>query len=307
MGPLRNIFAANPVGATLLSTAFCGDRLPGPGTRKINGTSGRCWRRKCGSEARAEVEMTSESTAPYLRVATYNVRGCAGMDGQRSEGRIAEVIASMSVDIVGLQELDLCRKRSSGVDQAALIAAQLGWKHLFHPAMRSGDEQYGNAIVSRFPITLNRAAEMPGAAPWFCREKRVAIWMQAETGLGSVHIINSHFGLGRDERIVQAQMLIGPTWLGSVPPAAPVILLGDFNSVRTSRAYRLIAAHLRDVRTLVRPARTFCTFPTRFPLLAVDHIFVSRALHPTQLSVHRTPLARLASDHFPLVAELTIV
>jgi len=250
--------------------------------------------------------MTSEPAVKPLRVATYNVHGCVGMDGQRSEGRIAEVIASMSADIVGLQELDLGRARSAHADQVALIARQLGWKYHFHPAMRSGDEQYGNAIVSRFPIALKRAAEMPGAAPWYCREQRSAIWMQAETDLGAVHIINSHLGLGYSERRLQAKLLIGPAWLGSVPPDEPAILLGDFNSVRTSRAYRLIEAHLRDVRTLVRPSRAFHTFPTRFPSLAVDHIFVNPALSPTHLNVHRTPLARLASDHFPLVCELTL-
>ena len=84
--------------------------------------------------------MTSESTAPRLRVATYNVHGCVGMDRQRSESRIAEVITSTSADIVGLQELDLGRARSEHVDQVALIAAQLGWKYHFHPAMRRGDE-----------------------------------------------------------------------------------------------------------------------------------------------------------------------
>jgi endonuclease/exonuclease/phosphatase family metal-dependent hydrolase len=250
--------------------------------------------------------MTSEPTGRRLRVATYNVHGCVGMDGVRSEGRIAEVIASMPADIVGLQELDLGRPRSSHADQAALIATQLGWKYHIHPAMRSGEEQYGNAIVSRFPITLQRAAEMPGVAPWYCREQRGAIWMQADTDLGPVHIINSHFGLSRSERTLQAKLLIGPTWLGSVPPGEPAILLGDFNSRRTSRAYRLIGAHLRDARTLVRPPGAFRTFPTRLPSLAVDHIFVNAALSPTQLNVHRTPLARLASDHFPLVCELTL-
>jgi endonuclease/exonuclease/phosphatase family metal-dependent hydrolase len=244
--------------------------------------------------------MISEPTAQRLRVATYNVHGCVGMDGQRSEARITEVIASMPADIVGL------RARSAHADQAALIASQLGWKYHFHPAMRSGDEQYGNAIVSRFPIALKRAVEMPGAPPWYCREQRSAIWMQAETDLGPVHIINSHFGLGYSERTLQAKLLIGPTWLGSVPPDEPAILLGDFNSVRASRAYRLIAAHLRDVRTLVRPSRAFRTFPTRLPSLAVDHIFVNPALSPKQLRVHRTSLARVASDHFPLVCELTL-
>ena len=250
--------------------------------------------------------MTPEPTAPRLRVATYNVHGCVGIDGHRSESRIAEVIASMSVDIAGLQELDLGRARSAHADQAALIANQLGWKYYFHPAMRSGDEQYGNAIVSRFPIVLQRAAELPGSAPWYCREQRVAIWMKAETALGPVHLINSHFGLSRVERRLQAQLLIGTAWLGAISPGEPAILLGDLNSVRTSRAYRLITTQLRDVRTLVRPAGAFRTFPTRFPSLAVDHIFVNAALSPTKLTVHRTPLSRLASDHFPLLCELTV-
>lgn len=249
--------------------------------------------------------MTSEHSASRIRVATYNVRGCVGMDRQRSESRIAEVIASMPADIVGLQELDVSRARSAGADQAALIAAHLGWWHYFHPAVQNGDEQYGDAIVSRVPLTLKRAGELPGNAPWYCREKRVAIWMEAETDIGPVQIINSHFGLGRGERVLQAQTLIGSEWLGSLPPEMPAVLLGDFNSVRASRAYQIIAAKLRDVRTLVRPAGAFRTFPTRFPSLAVDHIFVNASLRANRLAVHRTPLARIASDHFPLVAELT--
>jgi len=252
------------------------------------------------------MEMITESTAPRLRVATYNVHGCVGTDGQRSENRIADVIASMSADIVGLQELDLGRARSAHVDQAAIIAERLGWKYHFHPAMRSGDDQYGNAIVSRFPIALKCAAEMPGSPPWYCRERRSAIWMEAETDLGVVQIINSHFGLGYRERMLQAKFLVGPEWLGSVSMDEPAILLGDFNSVRTSRVYRLIQAHLRDARTLVRPPRAFRTFPTHYPSLAVDHIFVNAALAPTHLTVHRTPLARVASDHFPLICELTL-
>jgi hypothetical protein len=62
----------------------------------------------------------------------------------------------------------------------------------------------------------------------------------------------------------------------------------------------------RRWRTLVLPARAFRTFSTRFPFPSVNHIFVNPALQPTHLSVHRVPLARLASDHFPLVCELTL-
>jgi endonuclease/exonuclease/phosphatase family metal-dependent hydrolase len=246
----------------------------------------------------------SESSTPVLRVATYNVHGCVGMDGQRSESRIADVIAGMSADVVGLQELDSGRKRSAAVDQAAVIAQQLGWRHCFHPAMRHGDEQYGDAIISRYPLTLKRAIELPGTGTWYCREKRVAIWVDVESNFGAVHIINSHFGLGGAERVLQAELVLGPEVLGSLAADVPAVVLGDFNSVRSSRSYRMLARQLRDVRSLVRPDGAFRTFPTRFPALAVDHIFVTGALHATALEVHRTPVARVASDHYPLVANL---
>lgn len=244
--------------------------------------------------------------AQTLRVATYNVHGCVGIDRQRSEARIAEVIAGMSADLVGLQELDSSRPRSAGVDQAALLAGQLGWKHCFHPAMRHADEQYGNAILSRFPLTIRRAAELPGVAPWYCREKRVAIWAEAETHFGPVHIMNTHFGLSRSERLLQAQLLAGAEWLGSIGAGEPVVLLGDFNSLPGSRSHRLLCDSLRDTRALASERRAFRTFPTRFATLAVDHIFISREFELASLSVYRTPLSRIASDHYPLIAQLAL-
>lgn len=240
-----------------------------------------------------------------LRVATYNVHGCVGIDGRRSETRIAEVIAESGADIVGVQELDLSRKRSLGVDQSGLIAAGLGWHRYFHPAMRSGDEHYGDAILSRFPLTLRKAGDLPGTAPFFCRETRGAIVMDAATPLGPVRVLNTHFGLGFRERFVQAQAIAGPEWLDAAPSGLPVILLGDFNSLPGSRPHRALSGPLCDVRTLVRPPRPTRTYPTRFPLLAVDHIFVSEKVRVLAVEVHRSRLARVASDHFPLVSEVT--
>ena len=245
----------------------------------------------------------SGSNAPKLRVATYNVRACRGMDRRRSEVRIAKVIEELSADIVGLQELDLGRQRSGQVDQTGLIAEQLGWHYYFHPAIRNGDEHYGDAVLSRYPLTLRRGCDLPGPAPFYCRENRVAISMDVETPLGHVHVINTHFGLGGRERLLQAQLL-NDEWLSENPPETPLILLGDLNSLPGSRPYRALTQHLRDVRQLVEPARPFRTFPTAFPSLAVDHIFINAALNPLSLEVHRSPLARVASDHYPLVCEL---
>ena len=239
-----------------------------------------------------------------LRVATYNVHGCVGMDKQRSESRIADVIASLSADIVGLQELDQNRARSGAVDQAAVIAKQLGWHHYFHPAMRRAEELYGDAILSRYPIAVRHAVELPGNAPWYCRETRGITWAEAETPLGVVHVVNTHFGLGRHERMMQARLLTSADWLGAVTPDMPVIVLGDFNSVPWSSAYRMIARELHDVRRLVASPFSIRTYPTKFPLLAVDHIFITPALRALSMHVHREPPARVASDHFPLVADL---
>jgi len=244
----------------------------------------------------------SESPATTLRVATYNVHGCVGMDRQRSEKRIAEVIASTSAEVVALQELDLGRKRSAGVDQAQLIAEELGWQRLFLPAMQNGDEQYGNAILSRSPLTLLQALELPGGGSWYCREKRVAIWATAETSVGRMHVINTHFGLGRAECLLQARFL--GISLATIAANEPLLLLGDFNSLPGSRALTVLRSHLRSVRALLPAAGPCRTFPTRFPTIAVDHIFVNAGLEPTKLSVHRGAMARVASDHYPLVAEV---
>lgn len=240
-----------------------------------------------------------------LRVATYNVHGCVGTDGRRSEERIAEVIASLRADVVGLQELDLGRARSGGVDQAKAISNFLGWHFVFHPALRRGDEQYGNAILSRYPLKMHRACELPGRGSWYCRETRIAIWGEIESELGRVQIVNTHFGLGRAERLRQAELLMTDEWLGGISDASPLILLGDFNSIAGGRTHRLLAQRWNDVRSSAQePLRTF---PTQFPVAAVDHIFTNAALKVAQTRVHREAPARVASDHFPFVAELKLL
>ena len=227
-----------------------------------------------------------------------------GMDRHRSETRIAEVIAEMSIDVVALQELDLGRRRSAGADQTKIIAEQLGWYSHFYPAMRREEEHYGNAILSRYQLTFRRAVELPGKPPFFCRENRAAIEVNIETDLGKVHIINTHLGLGWRERLAQTQLFTNVEWRAAIASDTPLILLGDFNSLRRSRPYRTLNRHLRDVRELIRTTRPICTFPTRFPVLAVDHIFVNHVVQPLSVTVHRSLLARVASDHFPLMAEL---
>jgi endonuclease/exonuclease/phosphatase family metal-dependent hydrolase len=229
------------------------------------------------------------------------------MDAQRSESRIAAVIAESGADIVGLQELDLGRRRSAGVDQAGLIADALGWHRHFHPAISRETEHYGDAILSRLPLTLRQARSLPAPPSRLCPESRSALWVEVQGEGEAVHVINTHLGLGNQERLLQSQLLAGPEWIGSVPATQPLIVLGDFNSLPRSRPWRVIAAHLREVRTLFPPVRRGATFPTRLPVLALDHLFINERFKVREVVVCRSALARVASDHFPLLAEVELV
>jgi endonuclease/exonuclease/phosphatase family metal-dependent hydrolase len=133
---------------------------------------------------------------------------------------------------------------------------------------------------------FRRAVELPGRPPFFCRENRAAIEVNIETGLGNVHIINTHLGLGWRERFVQAQLFTSVEWRAAIAGDTPLILLGDFNSLRGSRPYRTLNRHLRDVREFIQATGPMRTFPTRFPTPTVDHIFVNEAIQPLSVTVH---------------------
>lgn len=232
---------------------------------------------------------------------TYNVHGCVGMDLRRSEKRVAEVIASFQPDIVGLQELDLGRKRSGGVDQAGLIALELGFDRIFHPALIRNEEHYGDAILSRWPMTRRLVGELPSQKAFPFPETRGALWVEIQTPFGRVHVINTHFGIGTGERIEQAEALIGAEWIGAVPEEEPLIVLGDFNSLPSSRPYRILTSILRDA-SRVHGRRKRPTFPTFLPMLPLDHIFVNMSCRVHGVAVGVGRAARLASDHYPLFA-----
>ena len=100
-----------------------------------------------------------------MRIMTYNVHSCIGMDRRVAPERIARVIASYSPDIVALQELDVGRDRTHGLDQARMIADLLEMEFHFHPSLRIEEEQYGNAVLSRLPLRVVRAPEAPLTPP----------------------------------------------------------------------------------------------------------------------------------------------
>lgn len=242
---------------------------------------------------------------PRLRVLTYNVRRCLGLDGRYAPGRIARLIARAKPDVVALQELDVNRLRSGTVDQALAIAAELRMSHHFHPAITVLEELYGDAILSLHPMRLIKAGALPGPVNRRWVEPRGALWVEVEVAGQPVQVLNAHFGLLPRERLEQARALLGPDWLGHPACQGPAVLLGDFNARPASAAYRLLATHLRDAQ-LSDGRPPAATFPSRWPLLRIDHVFVRGALDVEGSEVLSGREARMASDHLPLLADLAL-
>ncbi|AYD02449.1 endonuclease/exonuclease/phosphatase family protein [Neorhizobium sp. NCHU2750] len=257
----------------------------------------------CPPEIEPEPEPQSEiGAAPRrLRLLTYNVHSCIGTDRRLDPARVADVIASLAPDIIGLQELDVGRRRTGGIDQAHAIAEILKLQYHFHAALDVEEERYGDAILTALPATLVKAGPLPSVG-----EQRGAIWVEVELGEKRLQVINTHLGLRRIDRMKQADTLLGPDWLGHARCREnPVVLLGDFNSIPASRPYGKLAATLTDIRRH-RTASLPATFPSRFPLLRLDHIFTTGAVQTISAEVVSTPLARQASDHLPLMATVEV-
>jgi len=240
------------------------------------------------------------------RIVTYNVHRCQGPDGRTSPERIAEIIAALEPDIVALQELDVRRARSGGVDQAHRIASVLGMEMHFHPAMKVMEELYGDAILTPHPSRLVKAAALPGFTLLPGVEPRGALWAAIEIQGVRFQTINTHLGLLSQERQRQLDVLLGPDWLEHPECREPVILLGDFNAIPASRAYRRLARRLRDAQLHAGAALPMPTFPGRLPLLRIDHVFVGPTITVAKAQVVRTALTQVASDHLPLLVEFEV-
>lgn len=242
-----------------------------------------------------------------LRVMTYNVHGCGGMDGRISPKRIARAIAGQVPDLVALQEIDLGRRRSRAEDQTAIIARELGMHLVFCPTVTRGEEHYGHALLSRWPLEVVKRALLPHDPRSWWQEPRAAVWARVSIRGTIVNIVTTHLGLGRRERLWQMRALLGAEWLAHIPAGEPVILCGDFNFGPGSEPYGLLAARMRDAQAAGRGHRPLRTFSSLRPFARIDHVFVSEGIEVRRVTVPRNDVTRVASDHLPLVVELEFV
>ncbi|HEY2752989.1 endonuclease/exonuclease/phosphatase family protein [Phenylobacterium sp.] len=241
------------------------------------------------------------------RIVTYNVHRCVGMDRRLDVGRVADVLAALQPDIVALQELDVGRARTGGVDQAHEIARRLDMACHFHAALTVEEERYGDAILTCFPERMVQAAPLPGHPMIRQLEPRGALWVEVEIEGRPVQVINTHLGLVPKEQQIQAASLAGPGWLRHPRCRDATILLGDFNATATSVVYRTLLAGLAAARGLSPRKSPTATFPSALPVLRIDHLFVSPEIQVEDVFVPFSPLVRAASDHLPLVMDFNLI
>jgi endonuclease/exonuclease/phosphatase family metal-dependent hydrolase len=235
--------------------------------------------------------MPSGPAERVIRVATYNIHAAIGADRRRDLERIATVIDEIGADVVGLQEVESRASRGSA-DQATRLAAMLKMACVEGPMMLEGPGWYGNAILSRLPVLAEQRLRFPDHSG----EPRGAVGVVVEDPQGGRwRLINTHLDLWSRSRRRQVQSIAR---LAEADRAGPWILLGDLNE------WRPWAPTLTSLRRLgyVPPAPP--SYPSRWPLFALDRIVVRRCRLEGPLRRHLTELSRRASDHLPVVAEV---
>jgi len=253
-----------------------------------------------------------------IRVMTYNVHSCRGLDGRVLPQRIAEVIEQFNPDLIALQELDVNRRWSKRADQPRLIAQHLRMQCHFQPVIAVEGEHYGIAVLSRYPFEIRKTGDLPSLSPKtvlrrnslpplkYLFEPRHAIWTSVTIGGTEVYFANTHLSLRPSERLEQVKSLLGQEWLNMGAHTVPTIFCGDFNEGPRSRGYQLIKTSFNEVKSFMNNKSSRKTLFNPLPLFEVDHIFFNGNLRVESVHIPKTPLIKIASDHLPVITDFSL-
>lgn len=227
-----------------------------------------------------------------MKVITWNIHRCIGLDGGYRPERVASVLKSLDADIIALQEVDSSLLATAKKNQLEFLADELGMQAVMGPTLHSDYGAYGNAILTRHEIMLCEEHDLS-----FRRfEPRGALVVVLRHVNGSIRFLNTHLGLKYWERAFQVDRLLSDlVWNHN----ENVIVAGDFNewlpwtgnNVRLERSFSVYSKRL-------------ATFPSKWPRFALDRIFASGSVKKLDCQVVSDPMARVASDHLPVVAEI---
>ncbi len=233
-----------------------------------------------------------------LRIATYNIHRCRGLDGRTNPARIADVIRTIGADVIALQEVIGAGPSSQG--HAEELGALLGMGWVMAPTRHLRGSLFGNVVLSRHPICHHAQYDLS----WKTCEPRGCQRVDIAFGDDTLHLYNVHLGTAFLERRYQAGRLTAIVHDRRI--GQPKVVLGDFNEWMRGLATNMLSARLQSI-DLRRHLRRRKTYPGVFPVLHLDHIYYDGEVEVAKLELPRTRLSLMASDHLPLVADLKIL
>lgn len=247
-----------------------------------------------------------------LRLITYNIHRAIGLDRRYQPERIIRVLKDHDADIVLLQEVDDGAPRSKEQDMAKEIAEALNYPHYaagHNVSMRKG--RYGNATLSRYPITRERNIDLTIGD----RKRRGCQHTAIDVDTGNnqptrLDVFNLHLGLSPLERQRQAGILMRCKEFTDIDPGAACIVGGDFNDWLSRLRALFVEGMLlncatdKETRLRTRPIKTY---PSLAPRGGLDRVYYRGNLRAVSAIACRHQVARVASDHLPIIADFELL
>jgi endonuclease/exonuclease/phosphatase family metal-dependent hydrolase len=236
-----------------------------------------------------------------MRVISYNIhKGIGGRDRRYRLERIIDVLSHEQPDIVCLQEVDRHVRRSRFDDQPHILAERLELPHaLYQPNVPLIHGWYGNLILSRWPLVERHQLSLRLKT----KKPRGAQLALVDSPEGRFLLGHFHLGLGEAERIWQMRHLL-TNHLYRKLSHWPTLLIGDTNDWRN----QLLKCTLEQFQLIqvTAPISRFRTFPAWLPLGSLDKAYLGGPWRVQNAHVGQSKLARAASDHLPLILELSL-
>jgi endonuclease/exonuclease/phosphatase family metal-dependent hydrolase len=238
-----------------------------------------------------------------LRVVTWNIhKGIGGVDRRYRLDRTVDVLSTLQPDIALLQEVAEGMPRCGMDLQLEHLSEKLEMKHVaFGAEHRFRVGGYGNAILSRYPLTDSTRIDLTIGR----RKQRGLVKTRAhaklEHGTRSVVVFNLHLGLSGSERATQLERFLACDPFAHLHRDTPLIVGGDFNDVWASLGQRFL-----EPVGFVRACKLAPTFPAALPLRPLDGLWIRGGIKVVSSHPVRTGMAKVASDHLPIVADLEV-
>lgn len=230
-----------------------------------------------------------EAPRRSLRLATYNVHSCVGRDGRRDPDRVSHVIAELDADVIAIQEFTYPMDLAIETRKLTGLAALDGYECALGPTLERRSNRFGNLLLTRHPIRELQRINLSMDR----REPRGALAVTIDVGGTELHVLATHLGLKLRERELQVRKILEHV---EAQTTGLLAVMGDFNDWLPGRS----VVHVLEAKFGASPSP--CTFPVFWPLLPLDRIWVQPGASLRSMEAHDSPLAKVASDHLPLVA-----